>query len=205
MMMPYRIVSTDFDGKVRITCPAPEIHAVMTSGGGWFDRDGPYQELTGNANTLGVQGSMHREIEKQIRNGRNERVTRKFINALAFGGCTDAEFFEIIRDRDCAVWGTGCELWHVGEIPKDRWFRNAWRRSANGGPIAVDLEKAKLIQISRIEKRIGELTPKDGVLMRFLTPKFKKFRFNLRAMAAQIGEARDEYELRRIWPDAFMR
>lgn len=190
--MDYRIVSTDFDGKVRVTCPAPEIHAVMTRGGGWFDFD-----------EKGIERAIKYELDKQINNGRDKRVTERHVKALAFGGMTDAEFFEHIRDRDVAVWGTGCELWHIDDVPKDRWFRNAWRRSANGGPIVIDLEKAKLIQIKKIEQRIGELTPKQGALMKFITPKIQKMRFNLKAMAIMIGEARDEYELRGIWPDAF--
>ncbi len=190
--MDFRIVSTAFDGTVRVTCPAPEIHAVMTHGGGYF-----------HDSSIGMTAAIKYEIEKQINNGRHEKVTHKFVDALAFGGLTDAEFFEIIRDRDCAPWGTAHELWHVDDVPKDRWFRDAWRRSHNGGPIIVDLEKARLIQIERIEQRLSVLEKRQpGPLMKFITPKMKKARFNLKAMATRIGEARDEYELRHVWPEA---
>lgn len=193
--MDRRIVATGFDGGVRVTDPAKEIHAVMTRGGGWFDR-----------NEMTIQRAMKYEIDKQVNNGRDPRVVKRHIHALAFGGMTDAEFFELIRDRDAAPFGTGCELWHVDELPTDRWFRHAWRRSPNGGPISIDLEKAKLIQIEMIDKRINQMNRREeGALMKFMVPQVKKLRFNLRAMARKIGEARDEYEVRSVWPDAFVR
>jgi hypothetical protein len=35
-------------------------------------------------------------------------------------------------------------------VPTDRWFRDAWRRSSNGGPIYIDIDKAIEIQARKI-------------------------------------------------------
>ena len=64
---------------------------------------------------------------------------------MLFGGCTTAEAYGIIRDRDCSHLGTGCELWDASDLPTDRRYRNAWRRSHNGGPIYIDDRAAMLI------------------------------------------------------------
>ena len=66
-----------------------------------------------------------------------------FVMAMQFGGCTDAEAYEIMRDRFCAHLGSGIELWDTTDVPKDRWFREAWVRSHNGGPIDISLTKAR--------------------------------------------------------------
>lgn len=141
--MLKRIVYTRPDGGVNVCHPAKEIKAFMTNGGGWFDN---YPN--------GVNKAIAREIEKQINNGRNKAITVRFVHALAFGGCTDAEFYEIIRDRDCGHRGTGFELWD--DIPLDRWFRNAWVRSHNGGPINIDLTKARKIQAGYIKQALSK-------------------------------------------------
>jgi len=131
-----RIVYTRPDGGVNVCCPAREIMAHLI-GGCFF------------ANP--VRGVIDRHIEAEIASGRHEWLAHRYVKALAFGGCTDAEAFEIIRDRDCAPHGTGFELWDFDDIPQDRWFRNAWRRSHNGGPIQVDMTEARKIQVSRIK------------------------------------------------------
>ena len=37
--------------------------------------------------------------------------------AMQFGGCTDAEAYELMRDRFCAHLGSGIELWDVDDVP----------------------------------------------------------------------------------------
>lgn len=97
------------------------------------------------------RGFLDRQIAEQAKHHDvGERVARQFIMALHEGGCTDAEAYAIMRDRFCAPLGTGCELWDTADVP-DRWFRNAWVRSHNGGPIDISLERAKPIQFERIK------------------------------------------------------
>lgn len=129
-----RIVYNLFDGGVSICCPADETIAWMGCGGFWADRP---------------RGFLETQIERQIAEGVSADVAARYAMAMQFGGCTTAEALEIIRDRDCAPYGTAIELWDVVDVPADRWFRDAWRRSQNGGPISVDLRLAKSIQFTR--------------------------------------------------------
>ena len=39
--------------------------------------------------------------------------------AIQFGGCTDAEAYELMRDRFCTHLGTGIELWDTADVPHD--------------------------------------------------------------------------------------
>lgn len=90
------------------------------------------------------------QIERQIARGVRPDAARRYVRAMISGGCTTAEALEIIRDRDCAHMGEGIELWDEADVPADRWFRDAWARSHNGGPITIDLKKARQIQWQRI-------------------------------------------------------
>ena len=112
------------------------------------------------------------------------------------GGCTTAQAFEIIRDRDCGHLGTGHELWSAADLP-DRWFRNAWRRSHNGGPISIDMDKAREIQFSRIRHAVkAENDLRREQLRRFSKP----VRVSFGRLADRIHKADSPRELRRIWP-----
>lgn len=135
--MMRRIIYTRPDGGVSICCLAKEIIAAMSTGGYFGEM---------------ARGEFDAKVDEQVRSGRPEWLAVRFIEALAWGGLTTAEALGVVRDRDCAPYGTGCELWDVGDLPGDRWFRNAWRRSANGGPINIDMKAARKIQIGRIRK-----------------------------------------------------
>ena len=113
---------------------------------------------------------------------------------MAFGGCTEAEVWEIIRDRDCARHGTLHELIDVSDLP-DRWFRDAWRRSSNGGPPSVDLEKAKPIQWRKLLDAVSRENKRRELDLFGLPPiKFARLTYQ-----NAIKHARDDEELRRIW------
>lgn len=66
------------------------------------------------------------------------------------GGCSRREAIEIIAARDCGHLGTAIEIVDVSEIPTDRTYRNAWRRSTNGGEIWIDEETAQRIDEARM-------------------------------------------------------
>jgi hypothetical protein len=131
-----RIVYTRPDGGVTICAPSSTALRYMTLGGGRWDEYCP--------------GFLAQQIWRQVQDGIDERAAYKFMMAMQFGGCTEAEAYGIIRDRDCARNGVACELWHVSEILKlDRAYRDAWRRSSNGGPIYIDEHRAMLIDERR--------------------------------------------------------
>lgn len=178
--MDKRIVYTRHsDGGVSVCCPTDWIMSVMCNGGFWIRE----------------RGFADRQIASMVGRGINENVAHRYARAAQFGGCTTAEALEIIRDRDCTPHGTGVELWDSSDIPADRWFRAAWSRSHNGGPIYVDLKKAKPIQMGYIGDAIFEENMRR---QRKLKAPFELDRDWLRG---KIRQARDENELRSIWPN----
>jgi hypothetical protein len=132
--MDRRIVYTRHDGGVTICCPSANAVRWMGSGGRWADMPHGFVEV---------------QIERQIAAGIHADAAARFARALTFGGCSEAEALAIIRDRDCAHKGTGIELWAVDDVPTDRTYRGAWRRSHNGGPIVIDERKAMEIDERR--------------------------------------------------------
>ena len=137
--MPKRIVFTRHDGGVAVCAPSLTALRFMTGGGGRWDGC--------------PRGFLDRQIAKQSEEC-GERNAHHFVHAMQFGGCTDAEAYELMRDRFCADEGTGIELWDVGDVPTDRWFGDAWLRSHNGGPINVSLARARGIQFRRIRSAV---------------------------------------------------
>jgi hypothetical protein len=138
--MPKRIVFTRHDGGVSVCAPSLTALRFMTGGGGRWDGF--------------PRGFLDRQITKQAEEC-GERNAHRFVMAMQFGGCTDAEAYELMRDRFCAHMGSGIELWDVADVPPDRWFRDAWVRSHNGGPIDVSLAKARGIQFRKIKKAVA--------------------------------------------------
>ncbi len=180
--MPKRIVYTRPDGGVSICAPSATAMCYMTHGGGRWRGFDP--------------GFLGRQLAKQAEEC-GERNARRFIGAMQFGGCTDAEAYEIMRDRFCAHLGTGHELWDVADVPRDRWFRDAWVRSHNGGPIDIDIKKARPIQWQRIRAFVKhENKRRERDLDRFdrpLEPDYPRLRDAVRA-------AQSLDQLRAVWP-----
>lgn len=180
--MDKRIVYTRFDGGVSICCPSDECVSYMSCGGYW---DGH------------PRGCVERQIEAQIAAGHDPDAAMRFAHAMQFGGKTTAEALEIIRDRDCGHRGTAIELWDVEDVPSDRWYRNAWYRSHNGGPISIDLSRARLLQFKHIRAAIvAETKRRQDDLELFDVP----VDVDLGLVRERIRKARDEIELRRVWP-----
>jgi hypothetical protein len=125
------------DGGVSICCPTDWAVAAMCNGGAW--REFPWF----------YPGFDEVQIERMIARGIRPDVAARYAHSMMVGGCTSAEALAIIRDRDCEPHGNAIELWDVSDVPSDLWFRNAWRRSHNGGPISVDLKLARPIQWKR--------------------------------------------------------
>ena len=143
------------------------------------------------------RGFMDLQIERQIERGIAPDLARRYAHAMHFGGCTTAEALEIIRDRDCAPHGRAIELWDLADVPVDRWFRNAWRRSHNGGPISIDLARAKSIQFQRARAAVMARNKRlDGDIDSFdrlADIDWPRFRERIRS----AGDVRD---LKGIWP-----
>jgi hypothetical protein len=179
-----RILYTAFEGGVHLCQPTDDIFRIMQTGGYWNDRP---------------RGFFDEQIARQMSDGIAERHARRFALAVQFGGCSEAEAWEIIRDRDCAHRGTLHELIDVAELPPDRWFRGAWHRSANGGPVVINLRKARRIQLERIKTVVARHNHKRTMLGR------SPFKAPWLTYGAAIRHARDDEELRRVWPEELAR
>jgi hypothetical protein len=85
----------------------------------------------------------------------------------------------------------------LADVPTDRWFRDAWVRSHNGGPIDISLTRARSIQFRRINnaveiennRRRGDINLCD----RPIIPDWSTVRDAIR-------RADDVAELRHVWP-----
>lgn len=149
--MPKRIIYTRPDGGVSICAPSLTALRYMTSGGGRWD-----DVLRWDRDFL------DRQIAKQAEEC-GEWAAARFVRAMQYGGCSTPEAYGIMRDRFCAHLGTGCELWDTADVPTDRTYRSAWRRSHNGGPIQIDARVARAIDEDRMwrEYEAGRRTTYD--------------------------------------------
>lgn len=169
------------DKGVSVCTPTEWAIAMMGCGGLWADKPRGFGEV---------------QIARQIARGVHADAARRYVKAVQFGGLTTAEAYAVIRDRDCAHLGYHIDLMDYADLP-DRWFRNAWKRSRNGGPVGVDLKLARPIQwrhlreaVARENKRRAEDFDGD---FGPLEPDWSQIR-------TAIKRARDDEELRRVWP-----
>lgn len=181
--MRQRIVYTRFDGGVTVNTPAPEIFRQLHDGawGSWKKEWVDY------------------EIDHAIKDGRNPEGVKRFALAMIKGGCTERDVWSIIRDRDCLHKGKLHDLQDLEDLP-DRWFRNAWRRSANGGPVGIDLERARLIQWDRLIETADEANKRRTRALRPLAPIEIGNTYR-----HAIERANDTDELWKVWPEDLSR
>jgi hypothetical protein len=146
---------------------------------------------------LAPRGFVEVQVERQIRDGINPDHARRFAQAMAFGGCSESEVWEIIKDRDCARFGIHHEIVSTDDLP-DHWFRDAWARGHNGGPVFVDMVKAREVQWRKIlhsvseENKARRLSLNSRPLVRISKTEYQKY----------ISRAVDEDELKRVWPES---
>jgi hypothetical protein len=181
--MPKRIVYTRHDGEVAVSAPSLTAMTYMTGGGGRWDGF--------------PRGFLDRQIAEQATCGVGEWAAVRFVRAMQFGGLSSAEAYAVMRDRFCGHLGTGHELWDVDDIPTDRWFRDAWVRGHNGGPIDVSLSKARGVQFRRIRSAVDvENRHRLDHIDHFDCPIVPDWS----AIRDAIRRAENETELRRVWP-----
>jgi hypothetical protein len=180
-----RILYTRHDGGVSVCTPSPNCIRWMATGGRWNDMPRGFVDI---------------QIERQIAAGHHPDAASRFGRALAFGGLTEREALEVIKDRDCGHRGTAHDLIDPAELP-DRWFREAWRRSHNGGPVSISLDKARPIQWRRIRAAVAAENRRRQEAFEEL-PEVK---IDFGTIRSAIKRAADAEDLRRIWPEALGR
>lgn len=176
-----RILYTRHDGGVNICTPALECITWLANGDYW----------TGRGIDLAEQ------IERAVAAGHHESAARRFVYALDRGGCTTAEAFEIIRDRDCAHLGTAHELVSNTDLPS-RYFRDAWCRGHNGGPIDIDLTAARRIQLTYLRRAEALENARRRESPDFID---QPLELNWGPVRDRLRAAETPEELRRIWPE----
>lgn len=169
------------EDRASVCRPSRDIFPIMQSGGLW--KHAP-------------RGFVQAQIERQIGAGIDPAHAARWAKAVAFGGLTEPEVWELVRDRDCARVGILHELQDDAELP-DKWFRDAWARSANGGPIGVDLQKARPLQWQRARYAVAQENKRREEsfepLAQIVVP--------WETLRSAMRHARDEDELRRVWPE----
>lgn len=138
----HRLVFSFPDGRVGVTQPTHEALYFMTGRGGYWDGRPP-----------GFLPELIRRKTCQIMQ-RGRACTREaatnFVKAMQWGGRSWMEAWTILGQHDCArLGGRVIEIQHINELPPTREHRDAWRRSANGGPIYVDDALAMAIDEKR--------------------------------------------------------
>jgi hypothetical protein len=141
------IVYTRRDGGVNVFHPSPRTIRRMASGGLWAHMP---------------RGFIDAQIERKIARGMLPDAARRLCLALAFGGASTAEAYGILRDATCGHRGVAHELWDTADLPADRRYRDAWRRSSNGGPIWLDERKAMAIDEARAWRAYERSRPRMG-------------------------------------------
>lgn len=139
---------------------------------------------------------LEEQVDRHVRAGHREHAVRRYIRAMREGGCTTAEAYGVIRDRDCGHRGSGFEMWRAGDLP-DRWFRAAWRRSPNGGPILIDMGAARDIQL----ERIGRAIDRENARRRSWVSGKPPLDIAIGPIRDKIHRADEPGDLRRIWPE----
>lgn len=174
-----RILYTRYDGGVNICTPAAECLAWMSSGGYWDGRDIDLDE----------------QIERSVAAGHSRSAAIRFVRAMDRGGATTAEAYDIIRDRDCGHLGTAFELVSADDLP-DRWFRDAWRRGHNGGPIEIDMPTAREVHFKRLTSSLDQ----ERARRRHELSMWRKpLEVNLGVIADRIERAECPDSLKAIW------
>lgn len=148
----------------------------------------------GGAWDLFPSGFVEKQIDLQIQSGARPDAARRFARAVAFGGVTGAEAWDIVRERFCAHRGGNFQLLNIDELP-DRTYRDAWRQGHNTGAVYVHMPAARRIQFERVKRAVERRNGSRLALgRRPIAPQWL-------TLGQAIRHARDEDELRRIWPD----
>jgi len=177
-MLPVIVYTRHDDGGVTLCTPTTEVLAWLSCGGYWPAASAAWLE---------------EQVKRSVAAGHNELAVRRYIRAMRNGGCSTAQAYAIIRDRDCGHLGTGFELWDRSDLPP-RSYRDAWRRSGNGGPIRVDMAAARKVQWRRIKSAIVHHNRQRLELGRSL------FRPPWLDLSRGVRRADDPEALQRVWP-----
>lgn len=122
-MTRERIISNLSDGGVAITCPSEWGIQALMYGGAWRDFPRDFWKV-----------QIDRMVARQVK----EDAAHMYALTMMTGGVSRSKAVDIIAARDVGHWGKAIDIIDISQIPTSRRYRNAWRRSHNGGPIWID-------------------------------------------------------------------
>jgi hypothetical protein len=145
-MIRLRVVCTLPDGRVAILVPAPDFIeecrvGIVAARAARGYAQAPV-DVTYEAGKLCADESWRPDVSPDLR----EALARARFAVLNGGGLSEREAVELIAACDAPAFSTAREIVDVSEIPSDRTYREAWRRSPNGGPIWIDQDAARAIR-----------------------------------------------------------
>ncbi|HLC08230.1 MAG TPA: hypothetical protein VJK06_02990 [Methyloceanibacter sp.] len=197
------IVSTQANGMVAVTTPAPNFMAAVTHGG--------FGRIPDAEPDPARQATETRQIETMVAAGYSGDFSSRYMSALVRGGENDAGGLDLIRQRHLAG-----DLHHgicdFTALPRDRFFRDAWRLDPMRGAIYVDLAEAKLVfaraliaakadAVTRLV-RDTEIATLAGGNSGGLDVAFRQLKeMDLGGLAAKMARAETPEALKALWPE----
>lgn len=194
----YRILFTRPGGKVTIAGPTLEAYRACTGGG------------------IGVENRHMRTrawMEAAVHcwtsvDGVPAAAAWRWAKAVAWGGLTEAEFngAALAMER-CTPVKLAPEILPLDEVPHDRWFRGAWRRSEKGGPIFIDMVAAREIQAGAILAALdawnaaARREERRARLLRRRTNGPALIEIEVDVFARRIEAAATPAALKAVWPE----
>lgn len=143
-----RIIWRDPHGGVVVTMPSPKMMRAFQNGGvGISPPDAPSMDTGDIIAAQGKTKFYSTQMERWTARGVAPGVGQRYARALFAGGCTEAEAFAIIRDKDTYA-GEG----HIrGPAPAlDPFFRDAWQLV--GGAVVIDMTRARAVFARKVVK-----------------------------------------------------
>jgi hypothetical protein len=145
-----------------------------------------------------------------VEQGVDPQWARRFVMRYVYGGAHENEVWRLIKERYALPFGTAPEVVHVSWFPPTRWFRNAWRRKAEGGMWWIDLDAAKQQHYARVvddllqyneQERVRDL--RESLLHETNGPAL--ILVDADELRRRIRAATSLAELYDIWPDGLPR
>jgi hypothetical protein len=153
--MMHCIVVTTMGGAVAVIHPSPRCVLALMEGGNVGQDTRWRRGLRKYLNAVGLRFSFplmplwlakEWEVHKHVRDPlwrsdlkpeAREALARRWVDAMAHGGLTAGEAVRLIAERDRPADSLAMDIIDPGELP-ERYYRAAWRRSSNGGPVWID-------------------------------------------------------------------
>lgn len=202
--MIERIVATRPDGGVNVVVPGQGCFVACTGAG-----------LPGRRS----RAWRRRQVANFMKPGLDRRTGRptpglardlaeRWVAAVAFGGLTAGDYFSLLGQKDAGAGARAIELLTLFDLPADRWFRNAWRRSPDGGAIFADLSAARGCHLQNLDELVrrwnaAELRRDDAARLAGRStngPALIDWPPERRRLVAALAAAGDWQSIRAVWP-----